>query len=112
MPNNPLVLAPIFAPLAGAALCVLTAHYLRVQHIIGMAASTLAWLASLVILLLNWMDGLQLYRLGGYNPPYGIVLAPDMLSAIFEVMATTVVACGTLYILGCRDRCVSYPAFM
>jgi multicomponent Na+:H+ antiporter subunit D len=55
---------------------------------------------------------LQLYRVGGYNPPYGIVLAPDMLSAIFEVMATTVVACGALYILGCRDKCVTYPAFM
>ncbi len=112
MPNNPLVLIPIFVPLAGAALCVLTARYLRIQHIIGMVASTLAWLASLLVLLMNWSDGLQLYRIGGYPPPYGIVLAPDMLSALFELMATTVVAGGTLYILGCRDKCVSYPAFM
>jgi multicomponent Na+:H+ antiporter subunit D len=112
MPNNPFVLIPIFFPLAGAALCVLSAHYLRLQHIIGVTATAVAWLASLVILLLNWSDGLQLYRVGGYNPPYGIVLAPDMLSAIFEVMATTVVACGALYILGCRDKCVTYPAFM
>jgi multicomponent Na+:H+ antiporter subunit D len=112
MPNNPLILIPIFVPLAGAALCVIAARYLRVQHIIGMSASILAWLASLIILLLNWTDGIQIYRVGGYNPPYGIVLAPDMLSAIFELMATTVVAGGTLYILGCRDKCVSYPAFM
>ncbi len=112
MPNNPLVLVPIFAPLLGAALCVLTTRYLRVQHIIGMAATTLAWIASLVILLLNWSDGLQLYRLGGYTPPYGIVFAPDMLSALFELMATTVVACGTLYALGCHDECISYPSFM
>src|SRR5688572_2980569 len=100
MPNNPLILIPIFVPLAGAALCVIVARYLRVQHIIGMSASILAWLASLVILFLNWTDGIQIYRVGGYNPPYGIVLAPDMLSAIFELMATTVVAGGTLYILG------------
>jgi multicomponent Na+:H+ antiporter subunit D len=112
MPDNPLILVPIFVPLAGAALCVIAARYLRVQHIIGMTASTLAWLASLVILLMNWSDGIQIYRVGGYAPPYGIVLAPDMLSAIFELMATTVVAGGTLYILGCRDKCVSYPAFM
>ncbi|MEO8610165.1 MAG: proton-conducting transporter membrane subunit [Chloroflexota bacterium] len=112
MPNNPLVLVPIFVPLASAALCVLTARYLRIQHIIGMTATTLAWLASLVIVFMNWSDGLQLYRIGGYAPPYGIVLAPDMLSALFELMATTVVACGTLYILGCRDKCISYPAFM
>ncbi|MCC6892686.1 MAG: hypothetical protein IT321_07695 [Anaerolineae bacterium] len=112
MPNNPLILVPIFVPLAAAALCVVFAGYLRVQHIIGMTASTVAWLGSIVILVLNWTDGLQVYRVGGYTPPYGIVLAPDMLSALFEVMATTVVACGTLYILGCKDKCVSYPAFM
>jgi multicomponent Na+:H+ antiporter subunit D len=111
-PNNPLVLVPIFAPLTAAALCILTARYLRVQHAIGMAASTLAWVASILILVANWQGGLQLYRLGGYQPPYGIVLAPDMLSAIFELMATTVVLCGTLYILGCHDKCISYPAFM
>lgn len=112
MIDDPLVLIPIFVPLSGAALCILTAHYLRIQHVIGMTASTVAWLGSIAILLLNWSDGLQMYRIGGYAPPYGIVLAPDMLSALFEVMATTVVACGTLYILGCRDKCVSYPAFM
>jgi multicomponent Na+:H+ antiporter subunit D len=111
-PNNPLVLVPIFAPLTAAALCILTARYLRVQHAIGMAASTLAWVASILVLMANWQGGLQLYRIGGYQPPYGIVLAPDMFSAIFELMATTVVLCGTLYILGCHDKCISYPAFM
>ena len=30
----------------------------------------------------------------------------------FSTMATTVVAGGALYILGCHDKCVSYPAFM
>ncbi len=112
IPNNPLVLVPIFAPLLGAALCILLARYLRLQHVIGITATGLAWVASVVILLLNWGGGIQLYRLGGYQPPYGIVLAPDMLSALFELMATTVVACGAIYILGCKDRCISYPSFM
>jgi multicomponent Na+:H+ antiporter subunit D len=112
IPNNPLVLGPIFFPLSAAALCVLFARYRRVQHIVGVGATVLAWLSSLGILLLNWNDGLQLYRLGGWTPPYGIVLAPDMLSAIFTAMATTVVAGGALYILGCHDKCVTYPTFM
>jgi len=111
-PDNPLVLVPIFAPLSGAALSILAAHRLRLQHAIGLTASLLAWLASIIILILNWQSGLQIYRLGGYQPPYGIVLAPDMLSALFEVMATTVVLGGTIYILGCHDKCVSLPAFM
>ncbi|HVU11051.1 MAG TPA: proton-conducting transporter membrane subunit [Phototrophicaceae bacterium] len=111
-PNNPLVLAPIFVPLGAAALSILFAHQRRIQHFLGFTATVLAWLASIGILILNWSDGLQLYRLGGWQPPYGIVLAPDMLSSIFCVMATTVVAAGALYILGCHDKCVSYPAFM
>jgi len=112
LPNNPFVLGPIFFPLCAAALCILFAHFRRVQRIIGVSATILAWLSSLVILALNWTDGLQLYRLGGWMPPYGIVLAPDMLAAIFTAMASTVVMGGAIYILGCRDKCVTYPAFM
>ncbi len=112
MPNNPLVLAPIFFPLGGAAICVLLSHYLRLQQIVGMSATILAWIASIAVLILNWQNGLQMYQIGGWQPPYGIVLAPDMLSALFEVMATTVVAGGMLYTLGCHDKCVSYPAFL
>jgi len=111
-PNNPLVLVPIFVPLSAAALCILFARHRRIQHMIGVSAAILACLGSLAILILNWSDGLQIYRVGGYAPPYGIVLAPDMLSAIFCAMASTVVAGGALYILGCHDKCVSYPAFM
>ncbi len=111
-PNNPLVLGPIFFPLSAAALCVVFARHRRIQHMIGVSATTLAWLSSLVILFLNWGGGLQLYRLGGWQPPYGIVFAPDMLSAIFAAMASTVVAACSLYILGCHDKCVSYPSFM
>lgn len=111
-PNNLFVLAPIFFPLSGAALGVLFAHHRRVQQWLGVGATALAWLSSIVVLIQNWNDGLQLYRLGGWEPPYGIVLAPDMLSAIFCVMATTVVMAGAIYILGCHDKCVSYPAFM
>lgn len=111
-PNNPFVLGPVFFPLSAAALCVVFAHYRRTQHLLGVGATVLAWLSTLVILFMNWGEGLQLYRLGGWTPPYGIVLAPDMLSSIFAVMASTVVLGGALYILGCHDKCVSYPSFM
>src|SRR5215218_6672117 len=110
--NNPLVLGPIFLPLAGAALCVIFSHYRTLQQGISMAVSTLAWACSLGILYANWTSGIQLYRIGGWPTPYAIVLAPDMLSALFDVMATTVSAAGVLYALGCRDKCVSYPAFL
>jgi multicomponent Na+:H+ antiporter subunit D len=110
--NNPLVLGPIFLPLAGAALGVILARYRSVQQILALVASFLAWACSLGVLYFNWTVGPQVYRIGGWPTPYGIVLAPDLLSALFDVMATTVVAASTLYALSCKDRSVSYPAFL
>ncbi|MCC7452298.1 MAG: hypothetical protein IT324_33160 [Anaerolineae bacterium] len=110
--NNPLVLGPIFLPLAGAALGVIFARSRTVQQIIAMVVGMLAWACSLGVLYYNWQFGPQLYRIGGWPTPYGIVLAPDLLSALFDVMATTVVAAGILYAVGCKDKCVGYPTFL
>ncbi|MFN8375047.1 MAG: proton-conducting transporter membrane subunit [Anaerolineae bacterium] len=110
--NNPLVLAPVFVPLGSAAVAVLLSGYLRLQHIVGMVATLLAWLASLAVLYANWIGGVQTYAMGGWQAPYGIVFAPDLLSALMEVMATTVVLAGMIYILGCKDKCVKLPAFI
>src|SRR5258706_12452339 len=110
--NTPLVLGPIFLPLAGAALCVIFVRYRTLQQSLAMSTSTLAWLCSLGVLYYNWQVGPQVYRIGGWPTPYGIILAPDMLSALFDVMACTVSAAGMLYVLRCKDKCVSYPAFL
>lgn len=110
--NNPLVIAPIFIPLGCAALAVLLSKWRRAQHVVGFTASFLAWLASLGVLYANWTDGLQFYRMGGYTPPFGIVFAPDLLSAMLEVMATTVVLAGMIYALGCKDKCIQLPGFI
>lgn len=110
--NNPLVLGPIFLPLAGAAISVIAVRYRTLQEIVAMLTSLLGWICSLGVLWANWQLGPQVYRIGGYPTPYGIILAPDMLSALFGVMATTVSAAGVLYALGCKDKCVQYPAFL
>jgi multicomponent Na+:H+ antiporter subunit D len=110
--NNPLVLAPVFVPLGAAALSVLLSKYLRLQHVVGTVATFLAWLASLGVLYANWIGGIQIYHMGGWQPPYGIVFAPDLFAALMEVMATTVVLAGMIYILGCKDKCIKLPAFV
>ncbi|MBE2267607.1 MAG: hypothetical protein IAE80_05200 [Anaerolinea sp.] len=110
--NNPLVLVPVFVPLGSAALAVLFSAHVRVQRWIGLVALLLAWLASLGVLYANWVGGVQTYQVGGWQPPFGIVLAPDLLSAMLEVMATTVVLAGMIYVLGCKDRCVQLPGFV
>ncbi|MDZ4768474.1 MAG: proton-conducting transporter membrane subunit [Chloroflexota bacterium] len=112
MTDNALILVPIFAPLLAAPLCIVFAGSARARQIIGVTACALAWAAAVALLVMNTQSGVQIYRVGGYAPPYGIVLVADMLSALFEVMATTVVLCASIYIVGCRDKCVGYPAFM
>jgi multicomponent Na+:H+ antiporter subunit D len=88
------------------------ARNLKLQHGLGLAAGTGAWLCSIGVLIANLESGPQLYRLGGWPTPFGIVLVADLLSALFAVMSTTVVAAGILYALGCKDKVVSVPTFI
>jgi multicomponent Na+:H+ antiporter subunit D len=109
---NPLVLGTVFLPLGCAAVGVLLARYRPLQHGLGLLGGVLAWLCSIGVLIANLESGPQIYRLGGWPTPFGIILVADMLSALFAVMSTTVVAGGILYALGCNDKVVTYPAFM
>jgi multicomponent Na+:H+ antiporter subunit D len=110
--SSAILLAPIFTPLFFAALGILLGRNRTLQHGSAMLAGLLAWLSSLVILAANLNGDILVYRLGGWQPPFGIVLVSDRLAALFLVMSTTVVAAGILYALGCKDKCVTYPAFM
>lgn len=113
--SNPLVLGPIIIPLFGAAICLLLAHNNRLQRIIALAAGIAAALASIAVLLANQEAGpagVQIYRLGGWATPIGIVLVADKMAALFAVMGTVVVTAGLLYCLQCHDRSLNYPVFM
>jgi multicomponent Na+:H+ antiporter subunit D len=110
--NNPLILGPIFLPLGAAALGIIFTRNRSIQHIIALIAAAGAWLCTLGVLHYNRVFGPQVYRVGGWPTPYGIVLAPDLIGAIFGVMCSTVALAGVIYAVGCRDKCVTYPAFM
>ncbi|MCS6870616.1 MAG: proton-conducting transporter membrane subunit [Anaerolineae bacterium] len=110
--DNPLFIGVIFVPLLCAALGLLIGRYRTLQHLLIFGGGVIAWLCSLLLLAANFESGVQIYRLGGWPPPYGIVFVADKLSAVFAAMATTVVMAGLLYTLGCKDKCVTYPAFM
>jgi multicomponent Na+:H+ antiporter subunit D len=113
--SNPLVLGPIIIPLLGAALCLLLARRNRAQRIVALAAGLLACACSVAVLAQNLeagVSGVQLYRLGGWPTPFGIVLVADMLAGLFAVMGSAVMAAGLLYCLQCRDRSLEYPVFM
>lgn len=112
MIDNPFMLGPVLLPLVGAVLSLLLAGNNRLQRYVGLLAAALAFSSALMLLAFNLEVGPQIYRLGGWDPPYGIVLVADKLSALFVTMAAAVMLGGVLYALHCRDKCVSYPTFI
>jgi multicomponent Na+:H+ antiporter subunit D len=113
--ENPLILGPIVAPLIGAAICLLFSQHNRLQRIIALIAGVIACLCSIGVLIANVQGGenvIQIYRVGGYAVPFGVVLVADMMASLFAVMGTSVVALGLLYCLQCRDHSLTYPVFM
>ncbi|MFN8378148.1 MAG: proton-conducting transporter membrane subunit [Anaerolineae bacterium] len=107
-----LLLGPIFIPLLGAAAGVLFGRNRTLQHGVGLLAGILSAFCSYAVLAQNLQGNILTYQLGGWPPPYGIVLVGDLLASWFAVTATTVVALGILYALGSKDKVVTYPAFM
>ncbi len=113
--DNPLILGAIITPLIGAAICLLLSRHNHAQRIIALIAGVIACLCSIGVLIANVQGesvSVQVYHLGGYGVPFGIVLVADMLASLFAVMGTSVVAAGLLYCLQCRDHSLTYPVFM
>lgn len=110
-PSNILIIVTVFAPLFGAVLSLIMWGHAREQRYIGFVAGFIAWAASVGVLWANWQEGIQVYNLGGWAPPFGIVLVADMLSSLFVVMSSTVIMMGLLYAIGCNDKVVKHPTF-
>jgi multicomponent Na+:H+ antiporter subunit D len=104
--NDTILLGPIFIPLMAAALGVLLARNRTYQHILGLGGSVAAWVCSILILIANLNGEVLTYSLGGWAPPFGIVLVADLLTSVFALMATTVMTGGILYRPpSCRCSC-------
>ncbi len=111
MANNFLVLAPLLLPLLGLVISLPLSQVNAWQRWLNVIVSFAAAGSSYFLLADVLAHGPQVYRIGDWLPPYGIVLVADTLTALFLVMASTVVAGGALYALNCNDKAVSFPAF-
>jgi len=109
---NGLLLGTLLTPLLGAVAAMVFARVNRVQRSIGVGAGLVAWVFCLSLLAQVQTAGPQTYALGGWPPPYGIVLVADSLSALFTFMVTTVMVGGLLYTFHSHDKCMNYPAFL
>ena len=92
------VVAPVLVPLtAGAVLLVVEKVAPRARFALALAA-TLAGLAVAIGMLSRAASGaIDVYLMGNWPAPYGIVLVLDRLSALMVLLTAIVALAGTLY---------------
>lgn len=95
-----LLVLPVLIPL-GTAIALLLLRFVPVARRILIALSGLSILMVNAALLSSInAQGIQSYRLGGWMPPFGIVLVGDLLSGIMLVLASVIAICALVYSFG------------
>lgn len=114
--SQQLLVLPIILPLAGAALTLLLRKS-RLQAISTLIILLLNLTISVALLFDVWGNNRPLtYQVGGWEAPFGITLAGDLLSVTLLTMAQLVLSSGALYSLGAKDKALRsfayYPFFL
>ncbi len=97
-----LALLPILAPLATAALTMLSGKR-SWQRGVSVAGAGVHVASSLGLLALVWHQGIQVVQMGDWAAPFGITLAIDLLSAIMTSLAALTGLAIVIYSLGSID---------
>jgi multicomponent Na+:H+ antiporter subunit D len=114
MMNN-LVILPIVIPFLTGIILIFFRNHIRVQRWIScLSLITVSVIAGYLVHTVS-VYGIQTLRLGGWQPPYGIILVADMF-AILLVLTTFIVAFACLWFafrsIGQeRERFFFYPFF-
>jgi multicomponent K+:H+ antiporter subunit D len=97
--------APILIPLLGGILQALMGYApIALRRTLGIATTALT-LAAAVVLLMLADDGVyRLYAFGNWQPPFGIVLVLDRLSALMLVLTAILALFAHIYSLGGADE--------
>ena len=103
---------PVVAPLLAGALVLLTPERRRMLRV-GLALSSVAVQAVVAAVLLYlttdampdmWTEGVGVYAIGGWPPPFGIALAVDRLAALMLLLSALVALAALTYSLANWDR--------
>ncbi len=98
---NALVPLLVIIPLVGAAVTLILGRYPRVQIVISVSALTLVTAAAAVLLVIvDHSDTPVVVKVGGWEPPFGIVLVVDRLSAIMVVVSALMLLGVLIFAVG------------
>jgi multicomponent Na+:H+ antiporter subunit D len=81
---------PLAVPLATAATCLLAWNRPRVQRTASVVGASTLLAVALTLLVVVFRQGPQTLHVGGWRPPFGIVLVGDAAAAILVTMTAVV----------------------
>jgi multicomponent K+:H+ antiporter subunit D len=107
-----LPVVPIVTPLLAGALALLLRDSRRALRVTLVLTSVLVQVVAAAVLLYlttdampdMWAEGIGVYAIGGWPPPFGIVLAIDRLSAMMLLVTALIGAAALTYSLANWDR--------
>lgn len=101
---NHLIILPIMLPALIAPILVMAArHDLVLARVLSVAAAVLMLVLAILLVVAASGQPPQLYALGDWPAPFGIVLVLDRLSALMLVLAALLSLAVLLYALGGQD---------
>lgn len=113
---NNLVIIPIIIPLLAGIISIFFLKHIVWQRWIGSVALIGTVLVSFYLLNQVYANGIQTLELGGWAPPFGIVLVADMLSALLTLTTSVIGLACFIYAFKSvgegRERHFFYPVFL
>ncbi|SEK29772.1 Na+/H+ antiporter subunit D [Paenibacillus sp. OK003] len=94
---NNLVVLPILLPLITGVIALLFFRRINIQRVVSVIGLLLTAAVSTVLITQVTQSGIQTLNMGGWEPPYGIVLVADMVSALLVVAASIIALACLLY---------------
>ncbi|WP_103334724.1 monovalent cation/H+ antiporter subunit D [Pseudotabrizicola formosa] len=95
------IAAPVLLPaIMGALIVLLMRNDLLLQRVFSLVASFALLAVSLALLIAASTEAPEVYRLGDWPAPFGIVLVLDRLSAMMVLLTAVLAVCVLLYTIG------------
>ncbi|MBM7097149.1 MULTISPECIES: Na+/H+ antiporter subunit D [Alteribacter] len=113
---NNLLLVPVLAPFLIGTILILFKSYPTVQRWISAVTALVMLGFSFYITYVVYVDGIQTVELGGWAPPFGIVLVADLFASLMVILSSIVgVVClffAFQTISKEREKFYFYPFYM
>lgn len=113
---NNLVVMPIVIPLTMGMILILFRNKIAFHRLTSLFTILATGILSSILLYQVNNDGIQTLQLGGWDAPFGIILAADMFSVLLLITTSAVSLCCLLYAFRSigieRENHFFYPLFL